>query len=266
MDAVNLQGVWPNFPTVKVAAPKKKAKKFVGAGARRGGGSFLSPTDALYTPPPCPPWKPSKDLFEKITSGKLKRTEPDPLEILRDVKKTEERVKKSELRALRIRLSKLQHETKGLTVAHRSELQEAFSKIRELERRVVCVQQDLVRIENWYQAKLKWQPYAFLPRWQPTQAKVESLRTVHETRALVEGSEEGRSWLAIKSALPYVGVSGAVTLATIYLIPNDKRALKFVGYGGAMAVFLFGVNVALDVLLEPCGSVMPLTVQKSDIA
>ncbi len=254
------------FTGVKVPVPpfvptKKKAKAAV------GGGSFLSPTEPLDYATGCPPWKPPKDILEKVFSkSKNKRTAPDPLEVLRDVKKTEERVKKSELRALRIRISKLQRESEGLTVSHQNELHEAFNKIRELEHRVVCVQQDLVRIENWYQAKLKWQPYAFLPRWQPTQAKVESLHTAPETQALVESSEEGRSWMAIKSALPYVGVSGAVTLATIYFIPDDKRALKFVGYGSAMAVFLFGVNVALDVLLEPYRPAAPATLKKPDVA
>ena len=247
MDAVNLQGVWPNFPTVKVAAPKKQVKKFAKVGGRRGGGSFLSPTEPLYSPSPCPPWKPSQDLLKKITSGKLKRTEPDPLEVLRDVRKTEERVKKSELRALRRRVAKLTKEASTLQTSKQEELQLAFTQIHKLERQLVCLQQDMLKWEQLRWAPARWRPY------QPQPTKAPEVKPEIVTVMVAADPVPLQEWpvaMAIKAGLPYLGVSIAAALGTHYLIPDDKKTLKFMGYNGAIVVLLIGMNAALDSALD----------------
>ena len=249
MDAVNLQGGWPNFPTVKVAAPKKKAKKLVGAGARRGGGSFLSPTEPLYSPPPCPPWKPSRKLLKKITSGKKRKyAEPDPLEVLRDVRKTEERVKKGELRALRKRVAKLTAEASTLRTSNQEELQAAFIQIHKLERQLVCLQQDMLRWEQ-----LRWAPARWRPYYERSQAKAPEQKPEIVTVMVPAEPASPQEWpvaTAITTGLPYLGVSIMAALGTYYLIPDDKKTLKFVGYNGAVVILLVGVSAALDAAFD----------------
>ncbi len=55
---------------------------------------------------------------------------------------------------------------------------------------------------------------------------------------------------AVKAGLPYLGVSIMAALGTHYLIPDDKKTLKFVGYNGAIGILLVGVNAALDAALD----------------
>lgn len=245
MDALVIQGVVPNYPGVKKPAVTPKVATTSVGKRGGGGGSFLSPTEPLYSAPPCPLWKPSKDIIDKVFSkGKTKYNEPDPLEVLRDVKKTEEKVKKSELRALRRRYAQLSKEAEGLRTS-REALDAALKRIVELEHQLRCLQQDLNRIES-----LRWQPVTYAPRWKPAHAVEKGAR--QQVKALAEpASAQDRTLLAIRRGLPFVGASGVLALLTFFVIPDEKRTLKFAGYGGSTILLYVGLHVALDELLEP---------------
>jgi hypothetical protein len=164
-------------------------------------------------------WKEGEDaLAEAIKKNIVRkvRKEPDPLEVIFDKKKTEQKVKKSELRALRIRYAKLQAEADKLRGEQTAEIYELRSKIKALEEKIRCLEEEALDLKPAYDSGLS------------------NYETQH---SVAKG---------ITAALPYAVVAVAVGAGTYFLVPEDHPLLKTVGYTGAAVAGLFAVKKGFE--------------------
>jgi hypothetical protein len=203
----------------------------------------------------CPSFDFPKDILEKIKQRSSGNTEPDPLKVLRDVKQTEERVKRKELHALRKTVARLTQETQNLTAEKRRGHDQAQRRIQELETDIACIKVQVEKLEKVAEARLKmlpwapvtWRPWAPMRKYLPSKIlPVIKQADKVDVMPIKTPVQEGSNLVnIILTLLPYVGISALIGLATSYLLPDEKRTLKFVGYSASIGVFLVGIGSAL---------------------
>jgi hypothetical protein len=215
-------------------------------GGRGGGGGRLTPWEPLYNPArSCSTAGIPEDVLAKI-GGKKSGGERDALEVLRDVQKTKERVKRGELRALKLKVEALTQEKAALTRERSQELRDAQKRIQDLEFDISCLKAQfkdvanrlLLREKKW--APPKWKPFRAPERPAPTKKVQKPSQNVLVVRA--QPLQSLTAVDGILAALPHVGGAALTALATAYLVSDESRGMKFLGYGAASTWLLFAVS------------------------
>lgn len=236
MDAPSLQFVWSIAPKIKQPTPSpfkpipRRAAVHAEGGA--GGQSGLESWASIYS------WEPTKKLRSEC--------EPDPLEVLRSIPKTEERISRRELRCLRRKVGLLTVEKSAAEIKAKESTEKADAKIKELETRIEGLTESMEQLQERFkdsqqtQWKFAWKPYH-------GQTIIQTVASPTMPLPVEKKPKKPSPWpQAILRGLPYAGGAAIAALATYWLVDEGQKGAKFVGYGSAVMLLLTGVLKAVE--------------------
>ncbi len=196
--------------------------------------------------PYCPPL--DRKLIKTFASFKQVRHPEkvralDPKTTDKRTKEHRERTKTQQLKTVRAQLHELRKDFKDVTRTLKTERAENLKILKTIKEKYTY---------RWAPARV-FAPRLFTP---PLTTQVEKvfvpvLPATPETQLVASTAVASPSPLVLAAlgALPWAVGGTLAIIATGLLVPQDKKTIKFVGYGGATILFAKAVESALSILI-----------------
>lgn len=198
--------------------------------------------------------------------GKTRRAYPYHLENLGKIKPPKDREDQKKVKLLQGRITKLEErirelkadvENKNRALTRRVDdahkIQRLAQKARKLVRRLEKILDEVEKRE----AELERREAALKAKEEALKAQEAALSaqaTAQASQTLQAVSGPPRAILGLRAALPWALGSTVVGLATHYLVPEDRKTIRFVGFTATSVLAFVAVRKGLTAAFTPDGA------------